>query len=516
VLLAIAVAAGLFALCGALAPETEYDAVWYHLGLPQAWLEAGSVVATPDHYPSLYPMGTELLYAYGLALGDPVVAKLVHLAIGLLLAAATYELGRHAHSPAAGLAAVAILAAAPTVLWEATTAYVDLATALFLTLALRWTMVARRDARAAPLVVSAATAGLALWTKHIGLFGLAAVAALYLLPDGRPPARRLRAAAAFGATALAIAAPWYLRSLIESGNPLFPSFYDVLGASSQWWDAHADAALSASLDRFGHRDGVLGVALLPWDLVMHGPSFGGTLGVAPLLLAPFGLAAARRSSTLAAVALATALYAVLWAAPFSSQQARFLVPIAPALAVLGGAGLVVARRALGALDPRLGTAGAALVAALLVLSLPPFAPVQQRDEPVGLTHVITDVPLAVVSGAQSRTEYLAREVETYPLLRRLESGPGRRLLAIADPPATLYANVPLVPGFAKSVDVVYDAAAVPAAVHRELRAAGITHVLVDRRERRTLPSGAPGGPVFARRYLQRVDADANAVLYRLR
>jgi hypothetical protein len=134
--LALIGAAGGFALIGALAPEVEYDALWYHLPFPTAYLAAGSLVDFPCQYTSYYPMGTELLFGYAIALDGPVAAKLVHFGFGGLLVLASYDLGAQIASRRVGLIAAAILAVTPTVLWEATTAYIDLSTAFFVALSL--------------------------------------------------------------------------------------------------------------------------------------------------------------------------------------------------------------------------------------------------------------------------------------------------------------------------------------------------------------------------------------------
>src|SRR5262245_19959262 len=58
----IAAAALAFGLVATLAPETEYDALWYHLQLPRLWLEAGHPVDLVQEYVSLYPLTWELVF----------------------------------------------------------------------------------------------------------------------------------------------------------------------------------------------------------------------------------------------------------------------------------------------------------------------------------------------------------------------------------------------------------------------------------------------------------------------
>ena len=61
-----------------MAPEKEWDALWYHLWLPKLWLEAGGPVDVVTEYVSLYPLTWELLYGAAMSLGGPVSAKLLH------------------------------------------------------------------------------------------------------------------------------------------------------------------------------------------------------------------------------------------------------------------------------------------------------------------------------------------------------------------------------------------------------------------------------------------------------
>ena len=85
--LAIAFLALSFALIGALAPETEYDALWYHLNFPRLWLEAGRPVDLLQEFPSLYPMTWELVFGAGLTKGGAIAAKLLHFFCLVVLAA---------------------------------------------------------------------------------------------------------------------------------------------------------------------------------------------------------------------------------------------------------------------------------------------------------------------------------------------------------------------------------------------------------------------------------------------
>ena len=514
VLIAIGAA---FALIAALAPEVEYDAVWYHLDFPQRYLAAGSLVDDRCEYVSLYPMGAELLFAYGLAFGSPVVAKLVGFGFWVLFVLAAYELASRAGGRRAALAAAAVAALTPTALWEATTAYVDLAVAVFLTLSLGWVLRFAERGGTAPLVLAGLFGGFALAVKTLALIGLAPLAAVLLLSErGAPLRRRIGHAALFGAAALLPAAPWLLRAQLEGGNPVFPSLYGVFGADADRWSERAAEGLERSLDRWGHGDGIGGLLSLPWDLTMHAASFAGSLGVLYLMLVPpaFTRRLPRPALLCGAFAL---LYVLLWASPPSSQQLRFLLPVVPVLALLAGLGLERARELAERLHPRLGTAVAVFVVAVLGLTLPPFTGLHDREGEQTLVHVLRGAPVDVVTGAEGERAYLERRIPAYAAARALSrrAAPGERAVGLTDPFTDLYAGVRLIPDYSACIP---GAGAQPGDRRSELEALGrlgVRWLLIEpglRREQGTLAITRRAPPAGMVRKLY---DDGRAVLYRL-
>lgn len=475
--LAALISAGVvFALIAALAPEVEYDALWYHLDIPRRSLEAGSLVDQRCEYVSLYPMGAELLYAYGLALGDPVIAKLVSFGFWVLFVAATYDLGARVGGRGTALTAAAIAALTPTALWEATTAYVDVAVAFFITLSLAWVVRYVERGALASLALAGLLGGFALAIKTLALLGLAALALVALAGRRAPLRAHVAALGVFSGLVLLPAAPSLLRAQIEAGNPVFPSLYGIFGADGSRWTQAAADSYEESLDRIGSVDGLGGLLTMPWDITMHGSEFAGSIGVLFLMLVP--LAFTRRLSRPAAmVALFAAAYVLLWVSPLSSQQLRFLLPAVPALAVLGACGLASARELGARLHPRVAAVPALVVVATLALSLPAFTALHDRDGEDTLTHVLRGAPIDVVSGAESEREYLARKLPAYEAARALEGD--ALTVAVSDPYVDTYASAELIPDWSACIRI---AGARPGEVRSELRALrrlGVRRLLVE-------------------------------------
>ena len=537
--LAIAALAALFALYGALAPVVEYDALWYHLHFPRVFLEHGRLVDLRYEYVSLYPMMWELWFGYGLALGGANAATLLHWAALPLTAMVVFELTRRYAAPASPWLAVALFATVPTIIWEGTTPYVDLAFTFHVSLVLLALLRFRETRRRQWLVIAALNLGFALATKHVGLIVLA-IACTGTLAIGWHDERRLgpalRAAIALGMIGLLVPLPWYLRAWSLTGNPVFPELFHLFGAPPDRWDEIARAGLQRFFDQFGRPRTPANQLTLPWDMTMHEERYGGALG--PLFLALVPLAALRlrrgrasRVSSLGALSLFAGAYVLLWASPLASFQMRWLLAIAPALAVIGAAGYERLDAMSAAVTPRASAAVAGLIAVLLLLDLPPFTPLHEHerrdwDGRTGwLTHVVHGLSVVVI-GAESREAYLRRMVPTYGAWQaaRRSLPPEARVLTWSGGDH-FYGTESRVWVFAP---VVRAAASAPpedeARALESLRRLGVTHLLIDKRFLEANGYG-PGvtwdsfaltnAHTVATRYAT-VYEDGRAVLYRIR
>jgi len=416
--IAITCAAALLSLFTALAPETEYDALWYHLDLPRRWLAAGTPIDDVHEYVSLYPMTWDLLFGAALAFDGAVGARVLHWTGTLAAAATAGAIARRALGQRSGWMAAAIFITAPTVFWEATTAYVDGALALHGGVAVAAIMQSVRSSDRRWLLLGALNLGIACATKHLGLV----IAASTLLPywfwmwrHHRPRQVLLNGALACGLM-LTPPAPWYLRSWVASGNPLFPEMYSVFGARPpDRWSEATERGLAGFKARFGAERSLASTIALPWNMTMHAARYGGTLGPFLLIALP-GLVAAARRRPAGWLLAGSVIYLAVWASPLSSYQLRFLVPWWLPMSALTAS--VIARTAQNAGQvfasaPIFVHGG---VAVLVLLNLPPFVPLHERDREGWngwLTHVTRRLPIEVVTGGIREDEWLQTEVRSY-------------------------------------------------------------------------------------------------------
>jgi hypothetical protein len=417
----IAALAALMGLVGALAPESEFDALWYHLWLPKLWLESGSPVDLVQEYVSLYPLNLDLVFGAAMVMGGPLAAKLVHFSCYLLTGSVVFATLRRFSAASNAWMATALYLTIPTVLWEATTAYVDNGLAFFVALSAYALLRFPESKRTGWLVVAGAMAGIGLGIKHLALLALGGQAAgivIWTWVKRKSPLGGLLTGGAFLLMALLIASPWYIRSYMASGNPVFPDLYQVFGAEPpERWSPESEAGLAQFKSRFGVERSATKILLLPWTVTTEGNRFAAAFG--PLLLVFLIPLLSGRCRDLATTCLAfvAIVYVALWASPLSSFQGRFLLPIMPLLAVLAGSGYGLITQALS--QTSWGRVRAALnltLALLLVMNLPPFISLHEGSR-VGWTgwlpHVTRQVPDEVVAGRITEDQYLREKVPSY-------------------------------------------------------------------------------------------------------
>jgi 4-amino-4-deoxy-L-arabinose transferase-like glycosyltransferase len=480
-----------YAFITALAPEKEFDALWYHLQLPRLWLDAGRPVDVIEEYVSLYPLTWDLLFGAGLTLGGGVGAKLLHFACLPFLGTLVWLAARRYLPDAPAAAAVALVVTTPTILWEAGTAYVDLALALHgaaacYALARYAEEGGRGWGAAAALQFGAAAA-----TKHLGIILALVALGLYVLAAirySRGAAAALRRALLVGFGAALVTSPWYIRNWLASGNPVFPEMFSMFGASPpERWNVVVERGLAHFKAHFGIGRSVGDLIALPWDVTVHGAFFGGSLGPLFLVLLPGVLLVRGRRTALPWLCAGIAAYLAFWASPISSYQMRFLMPIVPALALVAAASLegLTARAADAFPHGR-----AVLTAAVLLLgtmNLPPFTRFHEADRAAWdgwLTHVVRSAPVGVVIGRESEAAYLRREVPSYSAWQAINatSPPDARILTFTGGDR-FYVRRRYVPHDSALATPVLSATAEESSRAADaLRNLGITHVLFDRRE----------------------------------
>jgi len=409
----------LLALIASVAPPIAKDTLLYHFAVSNGFVAQGSNGVIEGNIASYLALGTEMHTVWAMLLGGIVGERAGEAAAGAtawiflpLLLMAVFGWARELiKSRSWSLIAVLMVATIPTVYYVASSGYVDLSLALYLTLATyaltRWW---KQPSWGWGLLVSIFL-GAALSVKLTAVFAFAAFVLVILLRarDGNSQAGSLRSgrivATGFAALLLAgvIASPSYIRTWAATGSPVFPFYMSIWKGEAANWDVERSNLFQAMNSQYGgvdtdkvnyltapvrvsiaaqpeqprYYDGVLGVAFL--------------IGLPLLIWALWKLDLAVEIKIAAAVAGLTYLF---WL--FSSEQLRYLLPVVPLAAI-----------AIAAAAEKIGgsvksVAQYALAAASACAALTSFAWFCQK------------APFRVVLGGETRDAYLARHLDYYP------------------------------------------------------------------------------------------------------
>jgi len=341
-----AIAIVLFALLFiSLTPFVGWDDNVAHLTLPRIYLESGGFRRVPFNIYSNWPLDIQLLYAMAMLIKDYILAKLVHLTFLLLTVVAVYRLASAHSSQAGGVLAAVFLLANPVILDEARSAYIDIAFAFFFVMAFAFALEHLRTRRALPLIFSGICCGIVAGTKIMGAVAAPCIGALVIVNrTGNPRSDQFGTALrdavlCIALPAFVLALPWYLRSYVYTGNPFYPLFYQSFGGPE--WNSLVDQQFFAWQQSIGMGRRFVDYLLLPARVALQGGNgyahFDGRLNPIWVVLVPYSLAIAPRLPIVRQALGVAGLYFLTWAV--SSQQARFLIPILPFLAIAAGASL---------------------------------------------------------------------------------------------------------------------------------------------------------------------------------
>ncbi|MCL6519317.1 MAG: glycosyltransferase family 39 protein [Armatimonadetes bacterium] len=349
ILIAVVLMGG-FVLISALAPPafSDWDGLAYHLAVPKMYLKAHKIYYIPFISHSNFPFLIEMLYTIGLALGDIGVAKLFHFAMYITTAVGIFSLGRKYINSVAGFVGVLVFMSVPLCIWEAGIAYSDLSTALYVLLATYCVVNWEAKFERGWLILGGIMGGFALGTKVLAVVPVLALCLWVFVSACRMKgiSEGIKSASILGAVLLLIAAPWYIKTFIYTGNPVYPFLYNIFGG--KYWSAEAAQSYRQAQLEFGMGRGLLDFVLLPWNITMHGSKFYDKgapvlLGIiGPAFLGILGVQVFQRNISKVAIKLQLVAGAFIIAWFFLMQSARYMMGILPLLSIAVGAAVAKA------------------------------------------------------------------------------------------------------------------------------------------------------------------------------
>lgn len=272
---------GMLVLTSHLYPTTETDAVNYHLFPVRTYVESQAWQSLPDN-PNFYPETMEMLYALAYTHGAQFGARGVHLLfVPLLYGLMVVAINRFRHKPVA-TPALAIFLSVPIVSYVVGDSLTnDLPVAFFLFFALvvllRW----KEDRRSSSLLLGACSLGLALGSKHTAILSIPFFFLFFLVWGGESSRDKFKHGAQFLGFAFLMAMTWYGKALVQTGNPLWPTFSGWFTGVYNEFGAELLAATKANYGIWNPAEWYK----IPGEMFFgDGVRLDGTLGLFPLVI----------------------------------------------------------------------------------------------------------------------------------------------------------------------------------------------------------------------------------------
>ncbi|HNT97322.1 MAG TPA: phospholipid carrier-dependent glycosyltransferase [Elusimicrobiales bacterium] len=331
--LAALVLALLLGLLGALAPEIFYDALIYHLAVPNFYAIEHKITLFPFNAFSNLPMTHGMLYLAALSVGGVPLAKLVNYSAFLLTAGASYAFGARFLSRRAGLWGALVFTTVFHSMLSAWSAGTEMLLAFFTVLAMFAVILRGGTGEKKWFVLAGVFCGLAMGVKYTGLFTTIAAGAVFLYYVRSGLRDSVRELAWFSLAASFFIVPWLVKNWLHTANPFYPMLNGLFPPN--------EGSDPEKLKLFVGESRQMGALtprewfLAPWRVTMG--EVGNSELFSPLFLAFLPLLFLITPPLTAVNAALWLFFLVLWLSwSVSSTMVRFLIPAYPAAGLLLG------------------------------------------------------------------------------------------------------------------------------------------------------------------------------------
>lgn len=326
-----------FNLFCAFSPETFYDALVYHLALPDLYWKHGGITATPGILYSGLPQLIENLYGIALPLGGDGLARLINLTFGLGSALLTCVIALRFTDRSTACLAALLFYSMPYIATLSCRSGVEPGWTFFQLSAL-YALTIRLTGPLAPAgwtVLGGILTGFAMGTKYQAWPALVILSAALArqLPAGKK--EKFKETALFAGISLLVLSPWILKNIILYLNPVYPFFHEYFSAGPlpEWRALLLDGGGRNLRLTISTWQGLKSYLLYPWSATFQ------FNGLGPVLLLGFPLLFLRWHITPAMNFLRVSFLGIWFALSLTSTEPRFLLPYLPIACILYAAAL---------------------------------------------------------------------------------------------------------------------------------------------------------------------------------
>lgn len=326
--------AGSFLFAKSLFPVTYIDAVVYHLGVPNYYLQEGGISYIPYDAFSNFPFVAEMIYTLAMLVSGVKSAQVICVFVFFLLLAAVYSFSKRFLTGIPPWMPVLFCLAVPSFMEAAILVKNDLHFVLFFLLAAHCFFEWEDTENCRWLILSGLFMGLCASVKYTALIFLPVTAFVGLcyvvLKKGEGFTRPfLTGLLKLSVPAIVVFSPWLIKNYIWTGNPFYPAFYGFFGGQ----DMSGEMAIVIS--KLSHPPGDIGRIIrgfwehplmlsMGWHETFERRGFEWNIAPLVFLFAPLLMFIKNAPPVIKKLVAAAAILFLLWNGTF--HISRFLYP----------------------------------------------------------------------------------------------------------------------------------------------------------------------------------------------
>jgi Dolichyl-phosphate-mannose-protein mannosyltransferase len=244
-LLCVLAPLAIFLLAKALWPVVQVDAITYHLGLPNYYIQEGGLAYIPHDMCSAYPPFMEMLYTLAMLVAGQKSAQFTSVLILLMTTLTVYDFAKAWLDARYALLCAAACALTPCFMDSALLCSNDLALAYYTLTATYCFLLWRKHRQTNILILTGIMAGICLSIKYTAFFYIPFFIIAGWTYEAHPNRLGLRRSSACMLLCFVIAGavclPWMIKNLADTGNPVYPALFSVLGGEDMNAEMYATA-----------------------------------------------------------------------------------------------------------------------------------------------------------------------------------------------------------------------------------------------------------------------------------
>ncbi len=250
----------------ALAPPIDSDSLGYHLGNAAQYIREGRIFYQTGYPFAAFPGTLEMNYLFAVALGQEPLAQLIPWSLSLALIGLILRAGQEFFgSLRVGILGAAVFAAQPVFTVALGTAMQDGSVALFVFASLYCLLQWNKTGADAWWRLGGVLAGLVIATKYSAAAFLPILFLVFLGLQIYSKRFSIKKLLVFTLLAAAVFAPWAVRNVSWTGNPVWPIANSFFGGRD--FDEKKTDVLASIESLPGQERTIKGFAMLPWRMI---------------------------------------------------------------------------------------------------------------------------------------------------------------------------------------------------------------------------------------------------------